>query len=158
MKTIKQLSASNFNLLPRIVDKNEVLEKILNNVKRDDIISVSIFGSVIHPKIKKTKYPKRNFFGCIVGYEYEIEKLKPKDIDILVIVRSGKGIKEYKEDLMVEQAEWDGGYGFDWVKREKIGYLHLLVATKKDFDKAVKDGDEDANRILKTMKTVFKGD
>lgn len=136
------------------IDLLALSNKILSKVDEDNIDSIYIYGSFINPKYKLIP-PKSYFFGLIKYPEQKIQ-LKPNDLDILVLTKNDyETPTEFKSNIRGKSLI-HGDYEVWWVDTDFKDYLHLLIANRNNWEKAVKEKDEMALRINKDIKCIWK--
>lgn len=132
----------------------EVKRALFSELCLEDVVEVRAFGSCVKPLKKETIKGKKvdNFFSFLSYTESDKEiNIYPKDIDILVIVKTKPNKSNLELPLMANYPGYEDagfGYGFTYeAKGYRKGLLHITVVSKNHWNKALKSKDHDTVEI-----------
>lgn len=135
------------------IDKLDLSNKILDKVDWDNIDSIYVYGSYVDRKYKVI--PAKSYFWGLFKVDSYKEEIKPNDLDILILTKENYQIPTESKSNIRGKSLVHGAYESWWVDTDYKNYLHLLVANKNDWKKALEEKDEMALRINKQIQRIF---
>lgn len=134
-------------------NKLQLSNKIISKVDEDNIDSIFVFGSYVDRKFTIT--PAQSYFFGWIKYDEKKEKLEPNDLDILILTKEDYETPTESKSNIRGKNLVHGDYESWWVDTDYKDYLHLLIANKNNWNKAIEEKDEMALRINKQMQQIY---
>lgn len=134
-------------------NKLQLSNKIISKVDEDNIDSIYVFGSYVDRKFKIIP-AESHFWGLIKTEEKKIE-IEPNDLDILILTKEDYEIPTESKSNIRGKNLVHGDYESWWVDTDYKDYLHLLIANKNNWNKAIEEKDEMALRINKQIQQIY---